>query len=180
MSTVPTDPIQYLHLPHDGIVIIRVTGRATHTQSPALRYVFDQTQKAQPPSRYIVDLDQCTTMDSTFMGTLASIGLHQRKHAGKPLIVTNVQDHVRDLLNILGLKYILEIRPGCTNLTRGLTEEPFQAAACPEPSRIERILMMIEAHERLVDIDSRNELQFKGVLKNLRESLTREQERSDP
>jgi two-component sensor histidine kinase len=43
----------------------------------------------------------------------------------------------------------------------------------PEVSKLDRIIMMIEAHERLIDIDSSNEIKFKSVLETLHDSLER-------
>ncbi|HOE97166.1 MAG TPA: STAS domain-containing protein [Candidatus Sumerlaeota bacterium] len=178
MSPEPTEPIQYAHLP-DNIIVIRVLGKGTHLQSPSLRYVFDQTRDAAPPPRYIIDLDRCTTMDSTFMGTLASIGLHQVERTGSRVIVTNIQEHVLRLLNTLGLKYILDLRANHDQTVNrlGLGEEAFTPAAGPRLDKLDRIVLMIEAHERLIDVDSQNEVKFQGVLRTLRQSLDEEQQR---
>ena len=164
------DPIQYACL-KDGIVIIRVNGKGTHLSSPSLRLVFERTRHGGPAPRYILDLENCTTMDSTFMGTLASIGLHQRQQSGTAAVVTNLNEHVRHLLNTLGLKYILDMRKDHAVSSRN---EQFTSAPAPEPTRLQRILLMIEAHERLVDLDTENEIKFEGVLNSLRESLRKE------
>ncbi len=173
MSPPPAEPIQYARL-NDGIVIIRVTGKGTHMVCPSLRHVFEQTSQEIPQPRYILDLEDCTTMDSTFMGTLASIGLHQRERTGSQAIVTNMNDHVRHLLNTLGLKYILDMRKSQVRVHAD--EQQFAAAPPPDVNRLQRILMMIEAHERLVDVDHENEVKFEGVLRHLRDSLRQEGE----
>lgn len=167
MSQPTPDPIQYACCA-DGIVVIRVNGKGTHLVSPSLAYVFECTRAMTPPPRYVVDLDNCTTMDSTFMGMLASIGLFQRQTTGSSVVVVNIQDHVRHLLNTLGLKYILDMRKDRVEVAEG---RELSAAPQPQMSRMQRILMMLEAHERLVDIDSENEIKFEGVLKSLRDSL---------
>lgn len=169
MSSTP-DPIQFARLA-DGIIVIRVNGKGTHVVSPSLCYVFDTTRDQTPPPRYIIDLDNCTTMDSTFMGTLASIGLFQRRATGTSVIVINIQDHVRHLLNTLGLKYVLDMRKDHVEMRQA--ESQMTAAPQPALTTVQRICMMLEAHERLVDIDSENEVKFEGVLKSLRDSLNR-------
>jgi anti-anti-sigma regulatory factor len=168
--------VQFARLP-DGIVIIRVSGKGTHQQSSSLKHIFEATREANPTPRYVIDLDQCTTMDSTFMGTLASIGLFQRRELGSSVIVANLKEHVRYLLNTLGLQYILDLRSGLPDPSAGVGEGAFAPAQAPELSHLDRILMMIEAHERLVDIDSENEIKFEGVLKSLRDSLDQEKNR---
>jgi anti-anti-sigma factor len=177
MPSPPPETIQYACL-SEGIVVIRVNGKGTHLESPILRHVFEQTRKNTPPARYVIDLDKCKTMDSTFMGTLASIGLHQRNSAGSSLIVVNANEHAVYLLNTLGLKYILDVRQEPAADARQTPGEAFTPATAPKIGAIDRILMMIEAHECLIDVDGQNEVKFEGVLKHLRESLEREQEQS--
>lgn len=174
MCPSQSESIQYALCP-DGIVIIRVVGKGTHVESVALRHVFEQTRDLGDSVRYLMDLEQCTTMDSTFMGTLASIALHQRKSLGSSMIALNVKDHVRRLLDMLGLKYIVDIRKAHPDLAcECIDQKRFTPANAPEIGKLDRIVMMIEAHERLVDIDSNNEIKFEGVLKGLRASLGRE------
>lgn len=177
MSPACTEPILYARLP-DGIVIIRVIGKGTHQQTSGLLHVFQMTRDQNPPPSYIIDLDQCTTMDSTFMGTLASIGLYQRRERGTSVVVTNIKDHVRYLLNTLGLHYILDLRPDRGETPAPAGDEAFTPAAAPSMTNIDRIVMMIEAHERLIDVDGENEIKFESVLKSLRDSLAREQQRN--
>jgi anti-anti-sigma regulatory factor len=172
MCPATPDPIQYARL-RDGIVVIRVLGKGTFQQSAGLLHVFEITRDQQPAPHYVIDLDQCTTMDSTFMGTLASIGLHQRRTQKSQVIVANIKDHVRYLLNTLGLQYILDLRPDKVALPPA--DGAYAPANAPEMNNLDRILMMIEAHEYLIDIDSQNEVKFEGVLQSLRDSLHREQ-----
>ena len=156
-------------------MIIRVVGKGTHLESVALRHVFEQTRDRAVAVHYIVDLEFCATMDSTFMGTLASIALHQRQKDSSAMIALNVNDHVRRLLDMLGLKYIITIRKNNHDaLTESCDGKRFTPANAPEISKLDRIVMMIEAHERLVDVDSNNEIKFEGVLTGLRQSLDNE------
>jgi two-component sensor histidine kinase len=47
-------------------------------------------------------------------------------------------------------------------------------------SKLDRIRMMIEAHEKLVDVDQGNEIKFQNVLDYLNESLARAEGAGDP
>jgi hypothetical protein len=119
-------------------------------------------------------------MDSTFLGTLASIAIHQRQRDGTSLVATNVNDHVRGLLETLGLKYLMQIRPPSPDASPDAAKQgarDFEPAHAPQLSRIDQIVMMLEAHQHLVDLDSQNEIKFEGVLKSLRDSLEREKDR---
>lgn len=186
MSPASQEPILYARLP-DGIVIIRVNGKGTHQQTSALLHVFQMTRDLNPPPSYVIDLDQCTTMDSTFMGTLASIGLHQRRERGTSVVVVNSKEHVRYLLNTLGLHYILDLRPeqgqdcaadGVGGAAAQAGDAAFKPAEAPAMTNLDRIVMMIEAHKTLVDVDEGNEVKFDSVIKSLRDSLAREQKRN--
>lgn len=165
-------PIQYAKM-HDGIVVVRVNGKGTFLQSPALAYVFDQTRYQTPQVRYIFDLAECSMMDSTFMGTLAKIAMFQRSKTGTPVIVVNLQDHMRHLLTTLGLHFALDMRDGQTQPLPAT----YTPANAPEITSMDRIIMMIEAHETLVEVDSHNEVKFEGVLQDLRDSLEHEKQK---
>lgn len=173
-AVVMTESIQYARLP-DDIVVVRVSGRGNHQNSLALRQVFEMTSADEKCPRYILDLDKCSTMDSTFLGVVASIGLRQQRVAGSKTVVVNTQPHVRQQLDMLGLKYVLDMRDVSTapGVEAGKGGEGFAAVPTPEISKVDRIILMIEAHERLIDVNSQNEIKFRGVLQSLRESLDR-------
>ncbi len=166
--------IQYATLP-DDIVIIRVAGRANYQNSLALKQVFEKTSSESHSPDYVFDLERCDSMDSTFMGVVASIGLHQRRLKGAKSTVLNVSPHVRELLDMLGLKFLLEIRDAEADAKSrpAAPEVRFSDVASPEITKLDRIIMMIEAHERLIDVSSQNEVKFKTVLETLHDSLGR-------
>lgn len=166
--------IQYATLP-DDIVVIRVAGRANYQNSLALREVFEKTSSDTRSPQYVFDLERCSSMDSTFMGVVASIGLHERRLRGSKATVLNVSPHVRELLDLLGLKFLLEIRDlGADARARSpLADARFSPVAPPEISKLDRIIMMIEAHETLIDVDGQNEVKFRNVLETLHDSLER-------
>lgn len=167
MANQPAENIQFA-VTADGAVIVRVQGRGNHLNAVNLRRVFELTQaRAQC---YIFDLEGCETMDSTFMGTLAGMALTRRRCEREGIVVTNISQHVRRLLETLGLKYLIELRPEACAPSVG----DFQSPDSKELSKRDRLLMMLEAHQRLVDVDNDNEIKFRGVLDSLRESLERE------
>lgn len=168
------ESILYACLP-DDIVVIRVLGRGNHVNSAALRGVLDRTSTRDRCPFFIFDLEKCTAMDSTFLGVLASFALRQQQMRGSKAIAVHLSRQVRESLELLGLKYVLDLRagepPGGVDL--GSKGARFSAAPAPEIGKVDRIVMMIEAHERLIDIDGENEIKFRGVLQSLRESLDR-------
>ena len=169
------ESILYARLPEDDIVVIRILDRGNHGNSLALREVLNLTSTEERSPRYVLDLEKCATMDSTFMGVVAVIALRQLKLTQTHPIVVGASGHVRMQLELLGLKSILEIRSALheeREPTPGQSAR-FASVESPELSKVERIALMIEAHERLIDVEGENEVKFNGVLESLRESLKR-------
>ena len=158
----------------DDIIAIKVVGRGTHLNSPSLQEVADEFFALNAATRFIVDLAECPSMDSTFMGTIAGITLRQRSAHSGLTIVLHANEQNRRLLDVLGLSRVLEFRDDGAECPRN-TE--YVEGINPEMSRMERTLHMIDAHERLLNIDTSNEVKFQGVLESLRESLDKERNR---
>lgn len=166
--------------PTSGVVVIRICGRGNHLNAPALRKLFDATASEEPAAHYVFDLEKCESLDSTFMGIMATIGMNQQRRLGTRCTALNVDARVREQLDLIGLKYLYNIRSIDTDesVASVVDNADYQPVENPEPSKLERIVMMIEAHETLVDLDTQNEVKFKGVLQNLRQSYDRTLEKS--
>jgi len=156
------------------IVAVRVVGRGTHVNSPALQEVADRFLESNAATRFIIDLAECPSMDSTFMGTLAGITLRQRNAQAGLTILLHTNEQNRRLLDVLGLSRVLEFREE-SNGCQAVGE--FLEGRQPQLSKMDRTLHMIAAHERLVNVETENEVRFQGVLESLRESLDRERQR---
>ena len=176
MGSPSEDAISFAAAP-DHIVVIRVTGRGSFQNSMELRRLVDSfTQPNQhPPTHFIIDLEQCITMDSTFMGVLASIGLHQLKAITEKLPVLNVNPQNMRLLKTLGLTQFMDVRESATGQPH-LRETAFKCVAQQNVTRTDRIAHMIQAHQELCDVDSQNNLRFESVLKYLHDSLDKEKD----
>ncbi len=115
---------------------------------------------------FVVDLEKCELMDSTFMGTLAGIALRLREMGQGNLQAINVNDRNNGLLESLGLNQIFAVRcPGDTNApqspeTKQLEEpKPIQPVATRET--------VITAHQALIAAQPKNAARFKDVLEYL-------------
>lgn len=169
-----SDPsIQCATLDNGGVAVIRVVGRGTFQNSVALGQFAEAVQKQSPLCRFIADLSECSTMDSTFMGTLARIAIRQADAGGGKLLICNCNENNRRLLKTLGLYHLVDMRQKAPD-EAGKAASLLQPAAAGGVGRIESILHMIEAHEQLVDLDTQNEVRFSNVLKYLRQSLEEE------
>ena len=169
----PQDSICFAEL-RDGVVVIRVLGRGSFSNSVELKSLAD-AMTVRPhiaKSRFIIDLENCATMDSTFMGVLASIGLKQKRDTGSVMAVVNANAQTVRLLQTLGLSHFLDVRP-ISEVVR-IDQSDFQLAECDKVDKVGQIIHMIQAHQCLCDADSQNEVRFESVLKYLNDSLKRE------
>ena len=163
-----------------GVAVIRVLGRGSFSNSVELKQLADHLADQAGPANYhfIVDLEECITMDSTFMGVLASVGLRHRRENDKPMTLVRVNEQCNRLLKTLGVALFIDIHKASESPAQRVADSAdLLQADQQEVSRIDRIIHMIEAHETLCDIDSQNIARFEPVIKYLKESLEREKQR---
>jgi anti-sigma B factor antagonist len=148
-------------------VHVKIHGKGSFQNSPSLkefaRQMLDRGYRC-----FVVDLADCSVMDSTFMGTLAGIALRLRETEVGILRVRNVNERNYELLRNLGLDNLFQIEAD------GGREAVPEAAMLPNQagvSKTEHAECMIEAHEALVDADPENLARFKDVLEYLRQDL---------
>ena len=91
-------------------VWIRVEGKGTFQNSGGLKE-FSKTLIADGRRDFVVDLENCPAMDSTFMGTLAGLALRLREAGGGRLWVKNCNERNEDLLAGLGLDALFSADP---------------------------------------------------------------------
>ncbi len=162
---------QILVATNNEIVQIRVTGRATFQCSQSLRD-FCVNIVVTPVSKIIIDLSECVTMDSTFMGVLAMLGL-RAKAKGIPVEVVNADKSQKGLLTGLGLGKLF----GFTQTANSEVNWETLCAAVADDSdsnnQLEKAQTILDAHESLVKVDFNNFPKFKNVLEFLKEDIQR-------
>ncbi|MBX7246317.1 MAG: STAS domain-containing protein [Candidatus Sumerlaeaceae bacterium] len=159
-----------------GVVIIRVTGRGSFANSAELKQLIDRVAESHGAGNYsiFVDMEHTTTLDSTFMGALAGAGLRHKRDNGSAMTLVNVNEQCSRLLETVGIKHFVDVRVAPVTGTEDVPEEAFQDCDAANLSRADRIIHMIEAHEKLCELDPENSTRFQSVLKYLNESLERE------
>lgn len=164
--------IQYALLDDEAIAVVRVAGRGTFLNSVPLKKFADQLAASGKPRQIIVDLKDCETLDSTFMGVLAAISLRQTRAGRDKLILTNINPHIQRLLKTLGLSNLIQLRDGTSEQealrrAEGGLESPEERPV----SHVEQICHTLEAHRTLVKVDEENEVRFQCVIHYLEKSL---------
>lgn len=159
-------------LESEDLAVVRVRGRGTFQNSVPLKRFADLLQSQQRPKRFIVDLGECETLDSTFMGVLASISLAQTKANRQRVLVAHANDHVKKLLKTLGLTHLLDLHEG-DNANKAIqkAESEMKPADASPITRLDQLLHTLEAHKTLVKLDDENELRFQSVIHYLEQSL---------
>ena len=151
-------------------VHINVEGKGSFQISPALKE-FSKRMLDRGFRSFIVDLNSCTVMDSTFMGTLAGIALRLREFGNGGLVVRNANQRNADLLANLGLNNLFEIESKVPTARSESSLEATPLEAADSLDRSDQATCMIEAHEALVDADPENLARFKDVLEYLKQDL---------
>lgn len=156
----------------EGFSWIRCEGRGSFLNSPAVKE-FGESRIKRGEKCLVVDLNACTGMDSTFMGTLAGLANRISEKDGL-LQVADPGDRNRNSLEDLGLDFLMEIDPGeavwkdVAEKARDLLKPKVAGMKAGTELHTRHIL---EAHEILSDANEGNREKFSGVVEMLEGEL---------
>jgi anti-sigma B factor antagonist len=147
--------------------IARVVGKGSFKNARHLaKYV---EKAAQAGTRdFIIDLQDCLHMDSTFMGVLAGLAANRRRENLSPPQVTNTNARNLELLQTLGLDRILSIQ---SSISHAHLDDFQPIEEAPASCKIETARTMLQAHQNLIDLDAKNATQFQDVMAYLKDKL---------
>jgi anti-sigma B factor antagonist len=154
-------------------VWVRVEGKGTFLNSGNLKE-FTREMVNRGYREFVVDLEKCAMMDSTFMGTMAGVALRLKELGHGHLHVVHCGERSRNLLTGLGLDQIFTIHtngavaPQCKLLNSNSTAET-GAEKKEETSK-----QMLDAHQALCEAVPQNVARFKDVLDYLKQDLNHE------
>lgn len=156
----------------DELGWIRCQGKGSFLVSNAMKS-FAEASIEDGAKTIVIDLEACTGMDSTFMGTMAGISNRIKPIQGR-VHVTGVSERNRHSLEDLGLDYFLDIEPrdaswrGREQVIRsGL--KPWKEAV----TQVEHARQVLEAHQTLAGRSEENERKFSGVIEMLQADLAK-------
>lgn len=143
-------------------VMIRIEGRASFQNSGSLRDFMTEMRR-QGRSRFVMDFQNCTSMDSTFLGVLAGSALELRKAgvAGS-LVLCRVGERNLELIKNLGLHRLLTLDTG--EVAASLRDAGTALAPQGKMNELENARLVLAAHENLVAADEANRAKFQDVL----------------
>lgn len=156
----------------DAVTFIRVKGNASFVCAPPLRELAKKLA-AEPFGGLKIDLEECTWMDSTFMGMLAMLGLNAKKK-NVPAEIWNASEQNEKLLLGLGLKKVFAFQSGEFGDASGT------AAASNATTAESNARNVLDAHQTLMDLDEGNVQKFEKVVEFVKKDIDKmEQDKKD-
>ena len=157
---------------HDHLACVRVTGQAKFTAATDFKNLLLQLQQ-DGCTDFILDLTQCTLMDSTFLGVMtgAAKRCEITRQAGKPcsLGLFHPTERVLEALENLDVLRMFTV----------LTDPPklsaFQRVEDGHTTRVELNRPCLEAHQTLMNTCPDNERRFKDATEFFRKNLQEEE-----
>src|SRR5213592_629764 len=125
---------------------VKVEGKGSFLNSGNLKE-FAREMLDRGYREFVLDLADCAMMDSTFMGTMASVALRLKELGRGHLHIVHCGNRSQELLSGLGLDQIFDIHtngstaPECESLERGSGDQS------RENRKEEQAQTMLEAHE---------------------------------
>jgi anti-anti-sigma factor len=150
-----------------NLAFVQVVGRGAFENAHLLKSFYTGLLQ-EGVQRFVVDLSACTYLDSTFLGTLAGLGIKLRAAGSGRLHIVNVTSRNIELLQNLGLDRVFAIDI-CALDFKASPAEVLQTDRPPDP--VQAGEQVLEAHLALIEADARNLPKFKDVITFLREDL---------
>ncbi len=152
-------------------VCIKIAGRANFTSSIDFKTLINELMQ-KGCTYFVLDLSECTLMDSTFLGVLAGFGLKvnapQPSEPKRTIELYNPNARINDLLENLGVLHLFKVEQGVVCLPEPTTPMDHATAS---PTREEVTQNCLEAHRTLMDVHPDNVARFKDVAAFLADDL---------
>ena len=172
MKTETYSPV-FLVDAYSDPVCLKINGRANYLNCSELNNFFNRLIKKNKTS-FTIDFEDCTGMDSTFLGLIAGIALEVKKTTPKgSLCLYNVKERNLELIKNLGLERILDVNlPEYSSQKQKQKKSmtPFDQETNIGPEEI------LKAHQNLIEADSSNLHKFQDVISFLKKEIDQEKE----
>ncbi|MFZ4764125.1 MAG: STAS domain-containing protein, partial [Roseimicrobium sp.] len=153
---------------------LRVEGKASFLNSVQVKRCF-QAMMDKGRRHFVVDLERCPIMDSTFLGTLTGAALNLRELGDGEVCVLNANTRNQQLLSSLGLDHILDVDKDGTKHVAERREVCDELGTCQESAtgitKGEQAVHVLEAHEALTKANAENASRFRDVIEFLEKEV---------
>ncbi len=153
----------------DHTAVIRVEGRGSFKISPPMKQFIHQVLNSKSANKILIDMSDCTGMDSTFMGVVAGIACLIKSKSDFEFKLINLSPKNKKLLVTLGVDRVVDFSMSSTGEEQQLADQN-DGTQTLEPdfaNKLDTAKTTLEAHETLVDIHPENFDKFKSVLEFL-------------
>mgnify|MGYP001443302250 FL=1 len=162
---------------NDDVICIKVRGRATVKTSVPLKAIIEE-RRARGIIHYILVLDECLIMDSTFLGVLANQAF-ELVEDGDPkgsIQLLNPNERLQGLLDNLGVLELFHV----VHQKISSHQEPYSAVSesLDSGSKTEMTETSLNAHRALIALNPANEDKFKDVTRFLEDEINRHENSS--
>lgn len=158
-------------------VFVKVQGKGTsHISQPFCQFSNEIIKRGF--HEFVVDLSECSAMDSTFLGVLAGVGLRLMSAKGC-VHLANLSERCREQVASLGIDRLSTVEMcdvslaaspnGGDSALKPLPTNPSSPMEAEAKARYTE--MVIEAHNTLMQIDPQNVPKFKDCVRFLTEDL---------
>jgi anti-anti-sigma regulatory factor len=166
-----SDEPQFIVNAYDDPVILKIVGRASFLNSGPVKDLFERLVE-QGKRRFVVDFQNCTGMDSTFLGILAGLGIQMlNADPAGSLVLCRLGDRNRELVRNLGLHRILVMEDDDDAPAEVGTGKGDLISTDKKLSELENARLVLEAHENLVELDASNKTRFQDVISYLQSQI---------
>lgn len=145
----------------NGIAVLKVIGAGSFEHSFSLRQHCDYLIQCGT-NQFLVDLTECTYLDSTFLGTLARPALKLRKTGGT-LRVAGSSRRVLESIRTLGLDRLFE----CVESLVPYDASGLRPLEAGVPHKETTGELLLRAHQTLLECDPKNAPKFQDLVSYL-------------
>lgn len=153
---------------------MRVEGKGSFQNSVQVKNCF-QTMMGKGERHFVVDLERCPIMDSTFLGTLTGAALNLRESGGGEVSVLNANSRNQQLLTSLGLDHVLDVDHDGTKYCNERRQVCAVLNTCddgmPPCPKEEQAAQVLAAHEALTQANAENAVRFRDVIEFLEQEI---------
>ena len=141
--------------------LVKVLNKATYLNCEPLRKFFEEQSKTGQ-KRYIIDFQDCSGMDSTFLGILVSIALNIRSNKdGGSFVLLNLRGRNLETVCNLGIHQITEISSEEIHSPEHLEQLALSSSTIVSSETI------YKAHKTLMNLNEKNLKVFSDVVSYL-------------
>jgi len=149
----------------DHTWFVRLMGEIRYPAGSEIRSLTSRLYTNKQVKHVVVDLNQTTYIDSTNLGLLARFGQTLLKLHNNKLTMLSSRHDINVFLDSMGFNHVAIIIHNTKHLTAELKEMP----EIPIPDK-ERLNVLIDAHQSLINMDHRNKPKFKNLIDLLKKS----------